>query len=63
MLSFDAICATYDTSGRLAGLKTMPIVGLAKEESWRTVFKFDTEWSSYKIFVWDSLNGMKPLSE
>ena len=63
MQSFDAICAIYDASGRLTGLKTMPIVGLAKEESWRAVFKFDTEWSSYKIFVWDSLNGMKPLSE
>ena len=63
MQSFETICAIYDADGRLISMKTSPVVGLESEETINKVFRFDADWATYKVFVWDSVIGMKPLAK
>lgn len=61
--SFDAICAVYDENGALLSIKILPVVALDTNSKTNKVFNFDKEWTTYKVFAWDSLNTMQPLAE
>ena len=63
MQAFEAICAVYDGSGALIEVISKPIIGLDANATENKNFIFDKEWSSYKIFAWDSINSMHPISE
>ena len=61
--SFDAICAIYGENGALLEMKIAPIVALDGASKTNKVFSFNKEWTTYKLFAWDSLNGMQPVAQ
>ena len=61
--SFDAICAVYDENGTLIGVQSYPVFALDGNETEGKTFSFDKAWASYKMFAWDSFEGMKPITE
>ncbi len=57
--------ASVYSEGKLIGLKKNNIMNLLNDFSTTEEFIFggDTELSSFKIFVWDSFGGLRPLSK
>ncbi len=60
--TFDAMCATYDGNNCLKDIEVLQIK-INNNSSVETTFAFDTSWSSYKIFAWDSAKNIIPLAE
>lgn len=62
-LTFEAICAVYDEEGALITY-AKETVTLVSSEVGRVTFNMDaSDWASCKLFAWDELGAMRPLSQ
>ena len=60
--TFEAICAVYDAGGALITYENVTITVTSGETRDVTFFLSTSNWASYKLFAWDELGNMQPLS-
>ncbi len=60
--TFEAICAVYDARGALITYENVTITVTSGETRDVTFFLSTSNWASYKLFAWDELGNMQPLS-
>ncbi len=60
--TFEAICAVYDARGALITYENVTITVASGKTRNVTFFLSTSNWASYKLFAWDELGNMQPLS-
>ena len=60
--TFEAICAVYDARGALITYENVTITVASGKTRDVTFFLSTSNWASYKLFAWDELGNMQPLS-
>ena len=60
--TFEAICAVYDARGALITYENVTITVASGKTRNVTFFLNTSNWASYKLFAWDELGNMQPLS-
>ena len=62
-LTFEAVCAVYDEEGALITCERETVT-IFSDETKDVIFNPDArDWASYKLFAWDDMGAMHPLSQ